>query len=114
MPGSLKSSINLPQPRTRRDSSLRTMGRPTQPGFLTAGAAAAADTRGTLPGARCTVGRFFLATTRFFLATTRLSRRLRCSGVERGFQSVDQLLNVFLGERLQQPARHGDDPPKHL
>src|SRR6266581_1605128 len=107
MPGSLKSSMNLPQPRTRRDSSLRTMGRPTHPFFLPSGAGLTAGFgRGNVPGTRFAVDGIFLATIR--------SRRVRYTGVECFLQPIDELLNVLLGERLQQPARHGDDAPKHL
>src|SRR5581483_9252587 len=114
MPGSLKSSMNLPLPRTRRASSLRTSGLPTQRSCLSADGSTARCWRGSVVGLRRGLPLAARFAKEAFLGMAGLRRRRRRAGIQRRLQRINQLLEVFPGEGLEQAAGHGDDAPEDL
>src|SRR5713101_2983121 len=87
----------MPAPCTSRESSLRGMGLPTHATFSSAGP-------------------FFarLAFAAFFFTRISFAFGEPARSVERGLQCVNQLLQILLGQRFEQSAREGCDPPEDV
>src|SRR2546426_299276 len=85
----------MPAPCTSRESSLRGMGLPTHANFSPA----------RPPLARLAFVAFFF---------TRASFGEPARSVERGLQCVNQLLQILFGQRFEQSAREGCDPPEDV
>src|SRR5229473_8233531 len=87
----------MPAPCTSRDSSLRGMGLPTHVNFSSAGP-------------------FFagLAFAAFFFTRVSFAFAELARSVERGLQCINQLLQILFGQRFEQSAREGRDPPEDV
>src|SRR5712664_3835877 len=87
----------MPAPCTSRESSLRGMGLPTHANFSPA----------RPPLARLAFVAFFFTRVSFAFGEPARS-------VERGLQSVNQLLQILLGQWFEQSARERCDPPEDV
>src|SRR5713101_1091752 len=87
----------MPAPCTSLDSSLRGMGLPTHATLSSAG-----------PFFAC------LAFVAFFFTRVSFAFGEPARSVERCLQCVNQLLQILFGQRFEQSAREGCDPPEDV